>query len=586
MKKTMNRILLMTAALVLALSLCLVAHAEEAPAAEAWLLYFASNHVDDSANFPWWPQHQRIDQPASETGVEYQNAIVTGPGYYTTSLKFNWQLAEGAIQFNLIIKDAETLFPGYYCKITDIRVNGQSIEVGNNLYGAYHDEPGSGMVSIYNTYWDEKWGGTNGPDGHRAWEDEESAHWLIINPDDIVAGSTLEVDFMFAEKAGEKPDVDEPLRVLGEGPNIPGYVVKLVDTSVVPDNAAVAKLHYLAANQWLHTDNSNIATEEIVIKGEGNYTATAYLIDQGGWTHSHNTNGTNKLYLVVDSPSGTTMEGMKVGVSAIRVDDQEIAFSNAGYGQTYYDDVWYNFFEADDYYLVLYDQYQKDSGNTPSSMGLSTWDGKEGTVAAIDPDVLTNFVKVEVDFFVTDTEGQLPEEPVVDYEYTYYPNNTMCAAGFSLRDRGITDKWYHAVPVDLTRNGIYKIPLIASGMHLIGEATVTVEDGYVTVDYELRNYGSRYLTLGEECLAWFDDISDITADFCAAPQSNAAFGEPYATEGMGNVGYLFICNRVTYRQPYTDDGVYLPRYYSTNDTWENYVANLQAMVDALDAPAE
>ncbi len=34
MKKTMTRILLMAAALVVALSLCLAAHAEEAPAAE------------------------------------------------------------------------------------------------------------------------------------------------------------------------------------------------------------------------------------------------------------------------------------------------------------------------------------------------------------------------------------------------------------------------------------------------------------------------------------------------------------------------------------------------------------------------
>ena len=128
MKKLLSMLLAVMMLATMALSVIPASAEGEATTATAWLLYFASNHEKDSANFPWWPQHQRVDQPASETGVEYTNATITGPGNYTVGLKFNWQKAEGAIQFNLILNDAERLFPGYYVDITDIRVNRQAIE--------------------------------------------------------------------------------------------------------------------------------------------------------------------------------------------------------------------------------------------------------------------------------------------------------------------------------------------------------------------------------------------------------------------------------------------------------------------------
>lgn len=87
--------------------------------------------------------------------MEATNAEVTGPGMYTVGLKFNWQKAEGAIQFNLVLDNAESLFPGYYVKITDIRVNGKSIDHKPNLYGTFHDDPNAGFAPIYNNYWDK-----------------------------------------------------------------------------------------------------------------------------------------------------------------------------------------------------------------------------------------------------------------------------------------------------------------------------------------------------------------------------------------------------------------------------------------------
>ncbi len=434
------------------------------------------------------------------------------------------------------------------------------------------------MVSIYNTYWDEKWGGTNGPDGHRAWDNAESAHWLIINPDDIVAGDTIEVDFMFAEKAGEKPDADEPLRVLGEGPNIPGYVVKLDSASNIQLDAW---LYFADGNWWpqrtsIDQKDNHVIASDAVVTGQGSYTVGLEFDDTYSWQHPDGAVGISSSYLKIENGE-VELPNHFVQITDIRLDGTSVAFNNNLTAPFTWDDS-----DTNDTAVPLYLGWMNDQDH--NKWNRRDW-ADDATCAVLDPALVNGTGNIEIDFIVTGEAGKQPDVPLLKYDFTYYPNNTVCAAGFSLRDRGVTDKWYHAVPVDLTRNGIYKIPLIASGMHIIGEAIVTVEDGNVTVDYKLRSYSTSYLTLGEECLAWFDDISDITADFCAAPQSNAAFGEPYAIEGMGNVGYLFICNRVTYRQPYTDDGVYLPRYYSGNDSWKNYVANLQAMVDALDAPA-
>ncbi len=587
MKKTMTRILLLAAALVLALGLTAV-YAEGEEAAVSTTAYIFWQDQD------WWPA-------AGSAADDYWTptpAVVTGEGWYTVKVDAHmpsWFYSGGnsnigAQKLAVIIADGNDLFPGMYMQITNVIIDGVAYPCGDVTYGqtGYENAAEDGTL-----FWDAN-------DSYALLYDQ----WMIDNEGSIGNGGTwnsaaqaqnfaafdvsvlhnpqsIEIEFFLSYTQDEKPEGGSALRVLGEGPKLHGQVVALSDLSATPDNAATARLHYLAANQWVKTDNVNVATEEITIKGEGEYTATAYLIDQGGWTHSHNTDGTNKLYLVVDSPAGTTMDGMKVGVSAIRVDGKEIAFGNAGYGQTYYDDTWHNFFGKDDYYLVLYDQYQKDNGGSVSSMGLSTWDGKEGTITAIDPDVLTNFSKVEMDFFVTATEGELPKPPVLAYDYEWYPNNTMGVAGYSLRDMGITDKWYNVVPVDLTQDGIYKIPMVASNMFIIGNAIVTVSGDNVTVDYETQWASPGNLTISSECVKWFDEAADVTADFCADPQSDLAFGEAVSKAELGNVGYLFICNRVTYCQPIADNGIYLPRYSHVGNVWADYRANLDAMVAEL-----
>lgn len=137
-----------------------------------------------------------------------------------------------------------------------------------------------------------------------------------------------------------------------------------------------------------------------------------------------------------------------------------------------------------------------------------------------------------------------------------FPNNTVCAAGISLREEypGLTDKWYHVVPIDLTQDGQTVLPLVASNLYYIGEATVTVKDGKVSVTY---SYKKGRMAENAQVLNWFTDIDDITTEYLDAPQGKYAFGQPVdIKEDLDNagLGYLFICNNITYYRDFYPDG--------------------------------
>lgn len=173
----------------------------------------------------------------------------------------------------------------------------------------------------------------------------------------------------------------------------------------------------------------------------------------------------------------------------------------------------------------------------------------------------------------------LTKPKAVAPEVIWYPNNTMCVAGISLKDTyGITDKWYNVVPVDLTKDGTQTFDLVASGMFLIGKANVTVADGNVTVTYGMP-WGQGYIK--EEVLNWFTSVDQITSEFCDAPTSAYAFGEPVSiSEDLGgaDVGLLFICNRITYRQPYYNNGAHLVRWYSNRPNWKEFREQLMTIM--------
>ncbi len=560
MKKLVSLLLAIMMLATMALGTVTSAAAEAPATATAWLLYFASPG--------WWPQHQKMDQPSSETGVEATNAVITGPGKYTVGLKFNWQPAESALQFNLILDDAELAFPGYYVDITDIRVNGVSIPMtADNMYGTFHDDPDSGFAPIYNNYWNAvETPGSTGPDPAtmRAYDGVmDTEHWEIIDPTLIVAGATIEVDFIVAAEAGAAPEE------LGEKPEAD---VALDAPVSVPgsSNAATVKLQYLAGNQWLHTDGSNAVSTEVTVTGEGTYTASANMVDLGGWNHGvvGNAVGVNKMYLVFDSPEGTVMDGMYVGVTAVRVDGVEYSLGNAGYGRTWYNDDYYSFFEPDDYYVVLYDQWQTDNGGTTSSMGLTTWNGETGTVSAVDPSIFTSsWTRVEVDFFVTATQGVQPGDTSTA---VWSGKNTVGLAGLSLKDLGIADDWHNIVPVDVSQTGWHKYTLVGSDAHIIGNAFVSVNNGSVNVSFVYAGGPSANLIEYSQCIKWFTSLDEITPEALASTEGGLTSADVVSVAddlGGVDVAYLSINNKVAWCTPLRSDGSTLPRYFRNTPTW-------------------
>lgn len=165
-------------------------------------------------------------------------------------------------------------------------------------------------------------------------------------------------------------------------------------------------------------------------------------------------------------------------------------------------------------------------------------------------------------------------------EIKWYAKNSVCVAGLSLRDDlKISDKWYNVAPIDLTQEGTQTLYLVAGNRHHIGKAYVTVADGNVVVDYKLHG-GHGYIK--DECVKWFTSVDEITAEFIENPTSELKFGEPVSIEedlGGAETGILFIRNVATYRQPYTNAGAELSRYWRNRDRW---IESREAMMALLE----
>ena len=589
MKETMTRILLLVAALVLALGMSAVAE-EVAPEGEASTIAYIFWQDQD-----WWPAAwAEEDDYWTPTP-----AVVTGEGWYTAKLDAHmpsWFYSGGnsnigAQKLALVVKGGQDLFPGMYLQIVDVRVDGVSypcadVTYGQTGYDNINDQEGGKVYwaanDTYALLWDQ-WMIDNGGsiETGATWNSAgEAQNFQAFDVSVLNNPKSIEIDFFLATAQDVKPEGGPELRVKGEGPVIDGDVKTVLETQVIPENTTTASVFYWSGGWWPVTDGKLGVSHETTILGEGKYTATSNFVDQGGWVPSGN--GAVKLLLVVDDGKqgeGTIMDGKYLGISDVRVNGNSIEIGNAAHGPTGYDGYAndYQIFDANDSYSILFDDWQSSQGSLP--WGHETWDGSEGDVTVVDTADLTNVSKIEVDFFVTDTKGELPEEP--DYDYKWYPNNTMGVAGYSLREKGITDKWYNVVPVNLTENGIYKIPLCASNMVVIGNAIVTVNGDEVTVTYETQHATPGNLTINSECVKWFKSIDEITADFCAAPTSDIAFGDVVSKAELGDVAYLFICNGVSYCQPITSNGIFLAPYRYDDPVWQDYRAGL----DALVAPA-
>ncbi len=170
----------------------------------------------------------------------------------------------------------------------------------------------------------------------------------------------------------------------------------------LPSEPASAHLAYIADNWWPSIKENGTAPSVSLI-GEGHYTASGWFVDQGGWTP--NGTGAVRLMLIVESPAGTAVDGMYLGVTDVRIDGVSIPCTTAVYGPAGYDDE-NTGFSSTDGLCTLYDSYYDPLTNVP--YGHVSWDGSQGSVQIIDPDDIQNAHKLEIDFFFTATQGVMP----------------------------------------------------------------------------------------------------------------------------------------------------------------------------------
>ena len=122
--------------------------------------------------------------------------------------------------------------------------------------------------------------------------------------------------------------------------------------------------------------------------------------------------------------------------------------------------------------------------------------------------------------------GDVAEQRKVPYTQMMY-NNTVTSFGPTTRDLIGGSVWNRVTPLDLSEDGVYTYPLVASNRYTIGTATVEVDHGIQTVSYHLNSSSilvhseslviypnAEALRTGENAASFaFDDPIDIAEYF-------------------------------------------------------------------------
>lgn len=82
--------------------------------------------------------------------------------------------------------------------------------------------------------------------------------------------------------------------------------------------------------------------------------------------------------------------------------------------------------------------------------------------------------------------GNVADTRKVAYVQMMY-NNTIASFGPTLRDLIGGNVWNRVTPIDLSQEGVFTYPLIASNRYTVGTATVVIEQGMQTVTYRLNS---------------------------------------------------------------------------------------------------
>jgi hypothetical protein len=94
-----------------------------------------------------------------------------------------------------------------------------------------------------------------------------------------------------------------------------------------------------------------------------------------------------------------------------------------------------------------------------------------------------------------------------------YPNATVCAFGPRLKESNLypnySDKWYMFTPFDASMNGSQTFELVAADSVIVGDVTLNIRDGYLTIDYTLK--GGDAIRINLEFFTVLNRIGDLSS---------------------------------------------------------------------------
>ena len=142
-----------------------------------------------------WSKQNWGTYDAEDGKITVTPAKITGEGDYTVGIEFA-EPAEGLAFTAIGIDMGEYLFPGYYIKLNEIRINGAKVDLleGVNGYTSSDD----GIVTRMNIY--NEWVAEIPDDAHVFDGRLESAAAVIVDKDAFAYVKSVEVDFSFLEK--------------------------------------------------------------------------------------------------------------------------------------------------------------------------------------------------------------------------------------------------------------------------------------------------------------------------------------------------------------------------------------------------
>ena len=160
------------------------------------------------------------------------------------------------------------------------------------------------------------------------------------------------------------------------------------------------------------------------------------------------------------------------------------------------------------------------------------------------------------------------QKPAGDRQYYAM---TVSSIGPRFKDvSDLTKKWHMFSALDLSKDGVQTLDLIAGNIHKIGTVTLTVADGNVTVDYKID---AKPVTVKSEFFTFFPNLAAIeTVD--TSKLTGYEFGEKIALgEDKNVIFYLFM------NVGYHSDVKNANKFYENGKEYTALVNDMLALMD-------